>query len=206
MNQENNNNYQMKRKPVIYLYADQELDAFVELDPYGEFTFTYPKYQDGWNVTVKGDGDIEVDEKSYPYLFWEAKSTSLMITPNETGYEIPGFIIKSDTATSFLQNTLEANGLNQTEITDFITYWGPLLERKEFAFIQFITDEHYDTQVAQLKITPNVNSSKRLYILCSNLSEPSIGMDVVPQMFTSFGRNGFTIVEWGGSILDINNL
>jgi hypothetical protein len=206
MNQVSSENYQLKRKPVIYLYAEKELTASVKLNPYGEFTFTYPEYNNGWDVTVKVNGGIKVNDKSYPYLFWEAKSSNLMIAPNETGYQIPGFIINSDTASSFLQNTLEANGLNQTEITDFITYWGPILERKEYAFIQFILDEQYDTKVAELKISPQVNCSKRVYILCSNLTEPSIGMDVVPQSFNSFERKGFTIVEWGGSILDINNL
>ena len=43
------------RKPVIYLYPEEETQVTVNLDFDGKLTSTYPAYGDGWTVTVTGD-------------------------------------------------------------------------------------------------------------------------------------------------------
>ena len=46
------------KKPVIYLYPEQEQEVSVRLDYDGELTCTYPEYNDGWTVTAKPDGRL----------------------------------------------------------------------------------------------------------------------------------------------------
>ena len=44
------------KKPVIYLYPEQEQEVSVRLEYDGELTCTYPEYNDGWTVTAEPDG------------------------------------------------------------------------------------------------------------------------------------------------------
>jgi hypothetical protein len=194
----------VKRKPVIYLYSETKIQADVFLDPKGEFTFTYPTYSNGWSVTVNPENGIEVNHQAYPYLFWEAKSEgmSYMIRDNK----MPGFIVESSQVISFFEEKLQLLGFNQEEMTDFITYWGPLLSHKEYAFIQFLVDENYNNLIADLTITPAPDNERRVFIYCSGIDSPSLGIDVVEQELIGFERNGFVVLEWGGSILDLEKL
>jgi len=61
------------RKPVIYLYPEEETNISVMVKPIGEFSFTYPKYEDQWNCTALPSGELHIEGKSYNYLFWEAE-------------------------------------------------------------------------------------------------------------------------------------
>lgn len=194
----------IKRKPVIYLYSDKPINAEVKIDPKGEFIFTYPEYKDGWSVSLNKESVLKVEGQTYPYLFWEAKSDVLNYA--FTNNSIEGFLIKSDTIVNFFEEQLDLIGLNQTEKTDFITYWGPILSQKEFAFVQFIVDEDYDSKIASLSVKPKPNNSKRVFILCSSIDDSEIGVKVIPQSFKPVERTGFTLIEWGGAVVDFNKL
>jgi hypothetical protein len=193
----------IKRKPVIYCYAEKELNASLILDPKGAFTFTYPAYNNGWNVTVDPAGgltDLNTG-KNYPYLFWEAASENLSYQTTENG--ISGFVIHTDSTIQFLEDKLSALGLNQTEQTDFITFWGPILQKQPYALIQFLVDDAYESDIASLQISPQPDAMRRVYILFSPLENEQVGMPVIAQQLQSFERFGFTVVEWGGSELDL---
>lgn len=192
----------VKRKPVIYLYNDEVLSCTVQINPFGQFTFTYPEYNDGWEVVVKPDVGLSVEGKVYPYLFWEASSPGLFYDVNQGTME--GFFIATDTAVDFLDHQLSLLGLNSTEKTDFITYWGPELQKEPYALIQFSVDEDYQKDIAALKITPHPESSRRVFMLYSGLSEPNPGVELVTPSWSSFERKRFTLVEWGGTEIDLN--
>src|SRR4051812_17422787 len=63
------------KKPVIYLYPQQQQQVSVKIDLNGIFTVTDPFYKNGWNVIAAPDGKFfdPADGKNYPYLFWEAE-------------------------------------------------------------------------------------------------------------------------------------
>ena len=153
---------------------------------------------------MNNNSALRVDGKEYPYLFWEAKSDELNYTFSENS--IDGFMIETDSISSFFEGRLDQIGLNQTEKTDFITYWGPVLSHKKYAFVQFIVDSEYDDKVAQLDISPKPDCSKRVFILCSSLDDPNIGININPQSFEPLVREGFTLIEWGGATIDFNRL
>ncbi len=198
-----NNHNNLQRKPVIYLYPTKEENVQLTVQNKGELTFTYPEYNGSWKVTAQPDGQIKVGDKTYPYLFWEGTRDDMKYKTSHNGIE--GFIISTDTTIAFLENQLSKIGLNHRESADFITYWGPIIQQKDFAFMQFILDDDYDASIANLAVSPAPESSKRVFLFLSGLDDYSVPFDVVPQTFKPFKRNGFTLIEWGGATLQLSN-
>lgn len=186
-------------KPVIYLYGDT--DFKLSLSPLAPFVFTYPNYDQSWNFTATPSGNIvdKKNQKSYPYLFWESKTTQLQYSQKEDVVE--GFMVETDTVVQFLENQLTFFGFNTTEKTDFITYWAPRMIEKQYVFIQFLVGETYAERIASYELSPKAASELRVFMLFTPLDNTITQMPVVPQQLTSTERKGFTIVEWGGAEL-----
>ncbi|NOQ75312.1 MAG: hypothetical protein GQ574_25095 [Crocinitomix sp.] len=201
-----NQERQLMKKPVIYLYNDAPIEAEVKIVPKGEFTFTYPKHDKGWSVAIQPNGGLLglKSNKEFPYLFWEAETQDLFFDFTEKQME--GWIIKTDTCVSFLENQLTALGLNEVEQTDFITFWAPILSKNEYAVVQFLLDDAYQNKIAEIQITPKPDAMRRVYLLMSPLDNAFIGLNMVPQTFEPFQRKGFTVLEWGGTELNFLDL
>lgn len=195
---------QIMKKPVIYLYADKHTSASVSIVPKGEMSFTYPEYKDNWIVDVSPENGIELNGRQYPYLFWEAETKQLKYTIEKD--KVEGFLVSKDQLISFFEKHLAILGLNQTEQTDFITFWGPALSTKRFAFIQFVVDDNYNQEICELDVVPKPDSQRRIFIKCSPLEDDNLGLEIVPQTFAPFERKGFTLIEWGGGIIDRNKI
>ena len=179
-------------KPVIYLYPETETDIFVDVSvDNGEIFVTYPEKNDGWNVTATPDGKI-TDENgiTHNYLFWEAKSA---FVPNFS----EGFVVKGENSVEFLQEKLRFLGMNQNEINEFIVYWLPHMIANEYNLVSFQW-ENYD-EFAPLTIIPQPDSIQRVYMALKPLDEY---IEIPEQKLESFERQGFAVVEWGGSIVE----
>lgn len=175
-------------KPVIYLYPEEEMKVDVKLDVEGEFTYTYPKYQDVWSVIASADGtlkDVKTGDE-YSYLFWES-ATNTEFNMSE------GFVVKGSDSTEFLKDKLSYMGLTPREYNEFIVYWAPLLEQNEYNLIKFAGEEYENT--AKLSISPQPDSVLRVFMVYEVLEEP---VKVKEQKLKRIERNGFTVVEWGG--------
>ncbi|MBR1423249.1 MAG: SH3 domain-containing protein [Ruminococcus sp.] len=180
-----------KAKPVIYLYPEKRTDVSVELKlKNGHLGTTYPKYDNGWNVTAYPDGTLinKADGGKYEYLFWDSVN-------DNTVYDMSkGFVVKGEDTEKFLRETLDKIGLNEKERNEFIVYWLPLMERNEYNLISFQTKAYTDT--AELDISPKPDSVLRVFMAYKPIDKP---IDIEPQNFETFTRNGFTAVEWGGT-------
>lgn len=189
----------MVEKPVVYLYSEKKVDAKVALNPKGELAFTYPEYNTGWDVTVQPDGTIwdNNKERSYPYLFWEAKQDQLQFVNNNGS--VKGSLVRRKEVIPFLEKQLTNLGLNQKEQTDFITYWGPRLMENELSQVQFLVNEEVKTAIGDLTISPKPESMIRVYMLYAPAQDLDDDFHLVPQTLSPIQRNGFTVVEWGGS-------
>jgi hypothetical protein len=185
-------------KPVIYFYSPENLSVNIELTPKGKFTFTYPVYENGWKGTVEAKGGITINNRHYPYLFWEATSNGIttLVDYNQ------GFVVEKENVTAFLEEKLTEMGLNDQERTDFITFWGPRMVGSEKNHVQFIFNEEYD-DIATLSITPKPDHLFRLYMLWTPLPETTT-LKPTPQKLSTIQRDGFSVVEWGGSELMYN--
>lgn len=175
-------------KPVIYLYPEKEEHLKVELDFDGEITSTYPKYNNGWEITAYPDGTlVDNSGRESNYLFWEG-------TTDTTFDFSKGFCVKGEDTLEFLEEALTKLGLTDKEQADFISYWLPKMEHNNYNIISF-QDECY-TNIAKLTTTTDIDTEIRVYMAW----KPSdIKIDIEEQELMHTERKGFTIVEWGGS-------
>ena len=182
-------------KPAIYLYPDIPTIVEVKVKPKGEFTFTYPTYENGWEVTASPNGELKIGDNSYNYLFWESQQK---LTFND--FEMTkGSIVRKDSTISFLEKKLTEFGMNSKEQADFITFWGPQLNKNSSNFIHFVMNEDANL-FADLTISPKPKNIYRIYILfcdSNEISKNSISEQILPKM----DRSGFVVLEWGGAKL-----
>jgi len=181
----------MNFKPVIYLYPEHETDVHVELElTESDLYTTYPKYNNGWDVTAYPDGTLlnKADGTHHKYLFWDSSNC-------RTRYDFSrGFCVAGSDTERFLKEKLTYMGLTEDEMNEFIVYWLPLMEHNKYNLITFQGDAY--TASAKLNITPAPDSMLRIFMAYVPLEE---AVDIEPQQLSTFERNGFTVVEWGGS-------
>lgn len=178
-------------KPVIYLYPPAEQIVSVELSYKGMITCTYPEYKDGWKVKAQPDGTLInlADNREYSYLYWEGISN--------TKWDMSkGFVVKGNETAKFLQEKLEYLGLTPKEYNEFIVYWLPVMQENKYNLITFAGEEYKN--LAQLNINPKPDSILRIMMVFKPLNE---FVNVDEQELNPFVRNGFTVVEWGGTKL-----
>lgn len=180
-------------KPVIYLYPTHEEPVSVTLNYNGTLTSVYPAFTQGttWDVDAYPDGHLidETDGQEYSYLFWEGH--------DDHQYDLStGFVVKGSDTAAFLQKQLAATGLTPQEYNEFIVYWLPQLEHNPYNLIHFAGSDY--TNVAKLIIVPTPESELRVFMVYEPLQAP---INIPPQSFPLFQRNGFTVVEWGGTEL-----
>ena len=183
-------------KPVIYLYPEQETKVNVQLTFNGTLTSTYPTLPpEGWSVTAQPDGTLTDEEgRSYRYLFWEGVA-------NVDWKQDIGFLVKAEDAREFLEESLTQLGLNELEQNDFITYWLPKLEKNGESFVTFAAEQYTDNAV--LTVTPQPDSVLRVQMLISKVDDSNrAAFQKLPeQELPRFEREGFVLVEWGGTDL-----
>ena len=182
------------RKPVIYLYPEVASTVSLKVNPIGEFTFTYPSYNEGWTVEAKPNGELTHEGNSYNYLFWESSQSSVDLA----SLSDQGFIIQGANSVSFLEEKLSKLGLNSKEQADFITYWGPLIAKNKEVFVQFMINEQCN-QFGILDISPEPDNVARVYIVWT-IEVPEKQPE--EQELNPLDREGFTVLEWGGIELE----
>ena len=183
-------------KPVIYLYPEQETKVNVQLTFNGTLTSTYPTLPpEGWTVTAQPDGTLTDEEgRSYRYLFWEGVA-------DVDWKQDSGFLVKAEDAREFLEESLTQLGLNELEQNDFITYWLPKLEKNGESFVTFAAEQYTDNAI--LTVTPQPDSVLRVQMLISKVDDSNrAAFQKLPeQELPRFEREGFVLVEWGGTDL-----
>jgi len=178
-------------KPVIYLYPQRTQDVSVKLDFDGVLTYTFPTYRNGWNVTASPDGRMinKSDNSIHYYLFWEG-------VPNFNNWDFSeGFVVKGDEVERFLLDRLPLLGLTPREYNDFITYWVPQMISNEYNLVTFATTQY--EELAQLTVFPVPDTMIIVHMVWKPIPAPVVVREqVLPH---APRRNGFTLVEWGGT-------
>ena len=181
---------EMPAKPVIYLYPEEETDVHVELElTEADLRTTYPKYDNGWDVTAYPDGTLvnQADGSRHRYLFWDAENCS-------TRFDFSaGFCVAGSDTERFLKEKLTYMGLTEEEMNEFIVYWLPLMEHHAYNLIAFQGDAY--TNSAKLTVTPAPDSECRIFMAYIPLED---AVEIAPQQLETFERTGFSVVEWGG--------
>lgn len=178
-------------KPVIYLYPEQPMDVTVRLDYRGTLDAAYPAYDGLWRVHARPDGTLTnlADGREYSYLFWEGHG--------DHHYDLTrGFVVAGSDTAAFLQDKLAQIGLIPREYNEMIVHWLPRLQNNAYTLIAFQGEAY--TKDAPLTIRPRPDSLLRVFIACKALEHP---IDIPEQALPAFERKGFTVVEWGGTIV-----
>jgi hypothetical protein len=178
-------------KPVIYLYPTEPTDVkvLVTFPNGGDFTCTYPDYGNGWNVTAYPDGTVinKADGLEYSYLYWEGQ--------DNTEWDFSsGFVVKGSDTAAFLREKLDYLGLTPREYNEFIVYWLPLMQGNNYNLITFQTTLYEES--ALLYVSPQPDSMLRVFMAYKPLDT---AIEIDEQELTSFERNGFSVIEWGGT-------
>jgi len=177
-------------KPIIYLYPQAPTVCSVRVTLDGELTCTYPSHGvDGWqNFTAYPDGTlIFPDGKEYYALYWEG-------IQNAQWDFSKGWCVRGEDTAAFLEWALREQGLTRREANEFIVYWLPLMQNNPYNVISFQTDAYTDG--AALDVTPTPDSLLRVFMA---YYPTDVEVDIQPQALEDFVRQGFTVVEWGGT-------
>lgn len=185
-------------KPVIYLYNEQEINFTLNLETKGDLSFTYPQLpkNNTWKMkTLKNGNLLSESGKEYPYLFWEAKQNLNSFKQTTANSQE---IILGVNLVSYFESELSKLGLNYKEKTDFITYWCPKFNSSENVLVQFYLDENCEV-IGKLNINPKPKNIRRIYVTFQK--NPLIHENFKTKKLetTAFNREGFTVIEWGGS-------
>ncbi|MCR4779652.1 MAG: hypothetical protein K5876_01010 [Ruminiclostridium sp.] len=182
-----------KEKPVIYLYPEEQTDVSVRVNfPFGgELTCTYPEYNNGWSVTAMPDGTL-YDENGDEYycLYWEGRSADIM---NDS----KGFCVAGKDTAEFLREKLMYIGLTAREANEFIIYWLPKMQDNAYNIITLHTDDYAAS--VPLTVSPMPDTQIRVFMTYRPSEKP---VDIPEQELQHYERNGFTLVEWGGSAVE----
>lgn len=177
-------------KPIIYLYPETEQEVSVELGNPEKLSCSYPKYENGWRVLAKPNGDLTdlMTGRNLYALYWEGKDYNFSNAKD-------GFLVKGEDSAKFLEEKLEILGLNEREAEEFIVYWLPKLEANSYNFIRFLSNEEIK-EYMPLNVTPEPDTMIRVMMEYKKVVIP---YEVEEQELVKPERNGFTVVEWGGS-------
>ena len=96
----------------------------------------------------------------------------------------------------FLKMALSQQGLNKKETDEFIDFWLPRMQEKEYYQIYFLSKADID-RLAPLEVVPTPETVIRVFMIYKGLDEK---VDTLPQSWSTPARQGFTVVEWGGAL------
>lgn len=176
-------------KPVVYLYPTKETPVEVKVG--ANVTVSEPTYGQGWSGVAKPNGQVVVNGKAYPNLFWEGLGWG--IYPQVKS----GTVVKTAEAEATITSQLKAMSLNDQEIADFLEFWLPKMPKTEYVRISWIYGEDME-KLAPLYINPKPETVIRVFMDFAGLDVP---VNIAKQELPSFERKGFTAVEWGGLLV-----
>lgn len=175
-------------KPVVYLYPTKS--ELVSVSVGAQITKSDPLYgANGWrNVYAQPNGQLSYDGQSYESLYWEG--TGLGLYPLITN----GTVVAAKDAVPTIRNQLSAQGLNQKEINDFVTYWGPRMPQSNYVRLTWFNTAAMN-ELAPLNVSPKPDTTIRVFLDFQGLDHP---ISIQSPHFVAPKRTGFTVVEWGG--------
>lgn len=182
------------KKPVIYLYPEERTNVSVKLGAPEKLVVSYPAYRDGWNVIAQPNGDLQdiATGRELYSLYYEAENTT------SRGVRETGFVVRGEETAAFLEAKLAQLGLTEREAEEFIIYWLPQMQNNAYNYIYFATGEEVAKNMP-LEVSPAPKTTIRINMEWKALDAP---ITVKPQTLPATPlRDGFTLVEWGGTIL-----
>lgn len=192
------------RKPVI-AFRDFSTDTEITLsvDFSGNYKTIYPKETTRNDQTISWTGKVfagnkfKIENKNYPYLFWDG-----LLSPDLNFHFNEGYCIADKNVIEFFEDKCASFGLDSSLTADFITFWAPYLQENKYSLIRFLTEEECN-QLAHLTIEPNNTEPiqvVRFYMIFKavdemvNLPEPNLPVSKLNDNPKIFDWGGFQII------------
>jgi len=176
-------------KPVLYLYPKRKEKVEVSFSHPEYLETTYPKYDGKWEVEASKNGNLkDKSNKRYYGLYWDE------VKVHSVDFD-EGFYVEEKDALKFLEEKLEAIGLNWKEANEFIMYWLPVLEKNKKSLVYFELTEERESY-NKININPKPDSLLRMVI---HIKKVPKNVNIKEQNLPRFKRRGFVAVEWGGT-------
>jgi len=174
------------KKPAIYLYPTSFIPVSVKLNIRGTLTKSIPSYpKNGWYVIATPNSLID---NRYDYLFYEAK-----LDKYEVGED--GWVVATKDLKSWFSKYLPMFGLNKKEISQFKSYWLKELTLPGFYEIKLLSEDFLGENM-DITINPTPDTIIRVEFYFKHLDNPIVLNEPV---IVTPKRNGFVVVEWGGT-------
>lgn len=182
-------------KPVLYFYPTEKTLIDVRLNIPGKVTVSDPTYpiDTGWqNVTAFPNGILHYNNTTYHYLYYETAVDTHVVPDN-------GIFIKKENLLLTLNSLLPKYGLNKLEQKEFLDYWMPELQKLHTKYIFFsVLNNKEKSKIDDVQINPKPDTFIHLLAYFKPVNTMySVKSLTFPKQVQ---RNGFTVVEWGGSI------
>ncbi len=179
-------------KPNIYIYSDKQREVTVEFELPQLLTTTIPDYSGSWQVETGEEGVLyDGAGNSYGFLFYESVTRPELFQTRE------GFFIPAGDREAAYRQILGAYGFNETEISDFVEFWTQKLpEGVDYFMYPQLTDTV--DEAMPVTITPAPEAMERIWFVF----ETADGRNLPAPQVVPIQRADYTVVEWGGIILD----
>ena len=173
-------------KPVVYLYPTETQKVSVKVG--ANITKSEPDYKEGWEVIASPSGLLTLNNKTYPYLFWEGIGHGPYPMLNS------GSVVSGQDAVATIKSQMAYMGFNGQEIADFIDFWGPKMPDSKYVRLTWLQNELMD-KLAPMKVSPRPQSVIRAFL---DFAPLDAFKSIPTQTLKQYSRDGFTAVEWGG--------
>lgn len=182
-------------KPNIYVYGEPGTRfEFSFVEPV-LLTKTLPEYADCWEVEIAEEGSLTVDgQAGYPFLFYESRTIPGIFQTEE------GFLVKTEDRAAQFAEILEAYGLNEQEIRDFIDFWDEMLDADAEYAMYPQTTELVDNAMPIEISGAKVDNYFRLWF-CFQRADGETGENLTQPEVLRASHDGTAVVEWGGMIV-----
>lgn len=181
-------------KPNIYLFGEEGTQCVLTFTESELLTKTLPSYTDSWKVELAANGTLTVDgEKGYPYLFYESRTIPGMFQTAE------GFTVYAGDREAQFRGILEAYGLNEREIRDFIEFWDDMLDGDTDYRMYPQTTELVDAAMPIAVEGLEPDHYFRIWF-CFQPVDGSAPEPDMPEIRPA-SHEGTALIEWGGMIL-----
>jgi hypothetical protein len=182
-------------KPVIYLYPVKDTLVNVKLDTPGKIVESIPSYtNEGWNnILAHSNGSFEYKGKTYNELYYESSVTKVEVRKE-------GFVVTKSNAEEQLKTITYKLGLIKPEQEEFLNYWLPKINSlsSKYIFISIISPNEKE-RIDKVEINPQPDTRIEFLVYFKPVENPyTPAALILPQNPPK--RNGFTEVEWGGTI------
>ncbi len=186
------------RKPVIsFRDFKNETEVDVEVDFNGEYDMVYPKasLQDGpkllWKSLATANNKVIVNDKQYPYLFWDGYTNYLKNIKFEEGFCVAGKNI-----IQFLEQICTIFGFDDQLTAGFVTFWSPYMMKNEYNLVRWLTKKECE-KLAKLKLSSKENIQIiRMYMV---FEKTDVLVDIKEQEIVKIKlTDSAKIFDWGG--------